>query len=228
MKQAVLQRDRSRGRNLPGVRRAPGQGGRRTRRNVPTSGKPAAPSRRPWRARRPTSWARISPCRAAPSPKPSARLKDISAKYGLPIVIFGHAGDGNLHPNILFDKRDPEQWEKVEQMVAEEFALALRTRRHALGRAWCWGARSVPIWKKPSVRVSLEIQKADQSRRWTRSIFSILEKFFPINPIMIHKRSNKMSDKIVPQRISPHQPARPVLRRQRGRADEEGSLGGQR
>ncbi|MRR30143.1 glycolate oxidase subunit GlcD, partial [bacterium] len=32
---------------------------------------------------------------------------------------------GNLHPNILFDKRDPEQWAKVEQMVAEEFEIAL-------------------------------------------------------------------------------------------------------
>jgi glycolate oxidase len=53
-------------------------------------------------------------------------LKAISAKYGLPIVIFGHAGDGNLHPNILFDKRDPEQWARVQQMAAEEFALALK------------------------------------------------------------------------------------------------------
>jgi glycolate oxidase len=49
----------------------------------------------------------------------------ISAKHGLPIVIFGHAGDGNLHPNILFDKRQPEQWEKAEQMVSEIFAASL-------------------------------------------------------------------------------------------------------
>jgi glycolate oxidase len=58
-------------------------------------------------------------------PEAVRRLKAVSAKYGLPIVIFGHAGDGNLHPNILFDKRDPEQWAKVEQMVAEEFEIAL-------------------------------------------------------------------------------------------------------
>ena len=65
-------------------------------------------------------------------PEAVRRLKAISAEYGLPIVIFGHAGDGNLHPNILFDKRDPEQWAKVEQMVAEEFD-AWR---------WSWAARS--------------------------------------------------------------------------------------
>ncbi len=58
-------------------------------------------------------------------PEAVRRLKLVSEKYGLPIVIFGHAGDGNLHPNILFDKRDPEQWAKVEQMVAEEFDIAL-------------------------------------------------------------------------------------------------------
>ncbi len=58
-------------------------------------------------------------------PEAVSRLKAISTKYGLPIVIFGHAGDGNLHPNILFDKRDPEQWAKVQQIVREEFTTAL-------------------------------------------------------------------------------------------------------
>ena len=37
-------------------------------------------------------------------PEVVQRLRGISAKHGLPIVIFGHAGDGNLHPNILFDQ----------------------------------------------------------------------------------------------------------------------------
>ncbi|MGB9593709.1 MAG: FAD-binding oxidoreductase, partial [Anaerolineae bacterium] len=36
-------------------------------------------------------------------PEAIRRIKAISAKYNLPIVVFGHAGDGNLHPNILFD-----------------------------------------------------------------------------------------------------------------------------
>ena len=103
-------------------------------------------------------------------PEAIRRLKAISAKYGLPIVIFGHAGDGNLHPNILFDKRDPEQWAKVEQMVAEEFALALRARRHAVGRAWRRGARSALIWEEALGPVSIEIQKRIKQRS-TRSIF---------------------------------------------------------
>jgi glycolate oxidase len=41
------------------------------------------------------------------------------------LVIFGHAGDGNLHPNIVCDKRDAEEMRRVEQAVADIFALAI-------------------------------------------------------------------------------------------------------
>jgi glycolate oxidase len=85
-------------------------------------------------------------------------LKVISAKYDLPIVIFGHAGDGNLHPNILFDKRVPEQWAKVEQMVAEEFALALELGGTLSGEHGV-GALKRPYMEKALGAVSLEIQK---------------------------------------------------------------------
>ncbi len=85
-------------------------------------------------------------------------LKAISARYGLPIVIFGHAGDGNLHPNILFDKRDPEQWDKVQQMAKDEFALSLK-----LGGTLS-GEHGVGMLKRPYIQqalgsVSIEIQK---------------------------------------------------------------------
>jgi len=88
-----------------------------------------------WRARRSVSpsLARKAPNKLGEDitvprsaiPEAARRLKAISARYGLPIVIFGHAGDGNLHPNILFDRRDPVQREKVEQMVGEIFHVAL-------------------------------------------------------------------------------------------------------
>ncbi len=88
-----------------------------------------------WKARRSVSpsLARISPNKLGEDitvpreaiPEAIRRLKQVSKDYKLPIAIFGHAGDGNLHPNILFDKRDPLQWSKVEAMVAEEFQIAL-------------------------------------------------------------------------------------------------------
>lgn len=53
------------------------------------------------------------------------RLKRIREKYNLHLVIFGHAGDGNLHPNIVADKRDKEEMKRVEMAVAEIFQMAI-------------------------------------------------------------------------------------------------------
>jgi glycolate oxidase len=91
-------------------------------------------------------------------PEVIRRLRGISAKHGLPIVIFGHAGDGNLHPNILFDRRDPEQWAKVERMVGEIFEASL-----ALGGTLS-GEHGVGVLKKPYLEralgpLSLEVQR---------------------------------------------------------------------
>jgi glycolate oxidase subunit GlcD len=54
-----------------------------------------------------------------------ARVKEIAAATGRPIVVFGHAGDGNLHPNILFDSRDPGQVAATWRAAEAIFALAL-------------------------------------------------------------------------------------------------------
>jgi glycolate oxidase len=91
-------------------------------------------------------------------PEAVRRIKAISAEFGLPIVVFGHAGDGNLHPNILFDKRDPEQWAKVEPMVSQIFNTALE-----LGGTLS-GEHGVGMLKRPYITralgpVSIEIQK---------------------------------------------------------------------
>jgi glycolate oxidase len=91
-------------------------------------------------------------------PEVVQRLRSISAKYDLPVVIFGHAGDGNLHPNILFDKRQPEQWAKAEQMVAEIFGASL-----AVGGTLS-GEHGVGVLKRPYLEralgsLSIEIQR---------------------------------------------------------------------
>ncbi|MFD1170713.1 FAD-binding oxidoreductase [Oceanobacillus caeni] len=53
------------------------------------------------------------------------RLKEIREKYKLNLVVFGHAGDGNLHPNIIADKRDEEEMQRVERAVEEIFQAAI-------------------------------------------------------------------------------------------------------
>lgn len=53
------------------------------------------------------------------------RIKGVAERYGLPIAVFGHAGDGNLHPNILFDNRNPAEVARCWQAAEAIFQLAL-------------------------------------------------------------------------------------------------------
>ena len=46
-------------------------------------------------------------------------IEGVSKKYGLRIGNIFHAGDGNLHPLIMFDARDPEQLHRTEQAGEE-------------------------------------------------------------------------------------------------------------
>jgi glycolate oxidase len=42
-----------------------------------------------------------------------SKIAELSAELEIPIANVLHAGDGNLHPCILFDSRDPKQVEKA-------------------------------------------------------------------------------------------------------------------
>lgn len=58
-------------------------------------------------------------------PEMFTRLKEIRQKYDVELVIFGHAGDGNLHPNIIADANDLEEMKRVEKAVTEIFEAAI-------------------------------------------------------------------------------------------------------
>ncbi len=47
------------------------------------------------------------------------RVMEVGGKYGLLIGNVFHAGDGNLHPLILFDERDEEELAKVRKATSE-------------------------------------------------------------------------------------------------------------
>ncbi|MGC8903980.1 FAD-binding oxidoreductase [Thermus sp.] len=88
-----------------------------------------------WRARRAVSPAlgRIRPKRvnediAVPRsalPQVVREIRALGEAFGLFVVQFGHIGDGNLHPNILFDPRR-ESEEKVWELAHEIARVALR------------------------------------------------------------------------------------------------------
>jgi glycolate oxidase len=52
-------------------------------------------------------------------------IQKIGEKHGLMITVYGHAGDGNLHPSILCDVSRPGEQEKVHRAIEDIFAAAL-------------------------------------------------------------------------------------------------------
>ncbi len=47
------------------------------------------------------------------------RIKGVEAKYGLGCLNVFHAGDGNMHPLILFNGADPDEWHRAEEFGTE-------------------------------------------------------------------------------------------------------------
>jgi D-lactate dehydrogenase len=58
-------------------------------------------------------------------PELVAGVQALAGEFALPIVSFGHAGNGNLHVNVLFDPADPAQHARAHAAMARVFALAL-------------------------------------------------------------------------------------------------------
>ncbi len=56
-------------------------------------------------------------------PEVLRRISEIADRYGITVANVFHAGDGNLHPNILFDRDDPEESTRVEE-ASREIMLA--------------------------------------------------------------------------------------------------------
>lgn len=67
-------------------------------------------------------------------------LEELSRRYGIPIVNFGHAGNGNIHVNLLYDTQDPRQDEAALPCLALVFNLVLAlggtlSGEHGIGMA---------------------------------------------------------------------------------------------
>ncbi len=58
-------------------------------------------------------------------PEMVRKIKSLKNKTGLTIVSFGHAGDGNIHFNIMLDKKNSEELKKAEATVGELFDFTL-------------------------------------------------------------------------------------------------------
>lgn len=65
-------------------------------------------------------------------------IAEMEREYGLRCLNVFHAGDGNLHPLILFDANQPGEWERAEAFGADILELSVRlggtvTGEHGVG-----------------------------------------------------------------------------------------------
>ncbi|MCK7519232.1 MAG: hypothetical protein MZV64_16660 [Ignavibacteriales bacterium] len=64
-------------------------------------------------------------------------VKEICSRYGVRSICHGHAGDGNVHVNLLREGMDDAGWERVgREAVPEIFALTVALGEDDLRRAW--------------------------------------------------------------------------------------------
>jgi glycolate oxidase len=67
-------------------------------------------------------------------------IQEVGVRYKLQIAIFGHMGDGNLHPTFLTDECNQEEMHRVEQAMQEIFDYTVElggtiTGEHGVGVA---------------------------------------------------------------------------------------------
>ena len=71
-------------------------------------------------------------------PRVLALISEMSSRFGLGVANVFHAGDGNLHPLILYDANEPGQLEKAEEFGSEILRLCVQvggvlTGEHGVG-----------------------------------------------------------------------------------------------
>ncbi len=96
---------------------------------------------------------------------PRGRLEDLflftsrlQKDYGLPVACFGHAGDGNIHVNVMVDMEDPEKVAKQDEVLDKLFGQIVEwggaiTGEHGVGIA------KSPWWNLATTGASRHLHK---------------------------------------------------------------------
>ncbi|MDQ5986701.1 MAG: glycolate oxidase [Syntrophus sp. SKADARSKE-3] len=100
------------------------------------------------------------------------RIRAISEKYQLTIAVYGHAGDGNIHPSILCDLSKLGEEKRVHEAVDELFDAAL-----AVGGTLS-GEHGIGITKRPYIAKAL----GDAGVRTLRAVKTALDPKGILNP----------------------------------------------
>ena len=90
------------------------------------------------------------------------RIDLISVETGLPVAVFGHAGDGNLHVNVLADDdpADPAVRARLDRAIARLFEETLALRGTLSGE------HGIGVTKRDFVPLEQSERVIEWQRRW--------------------------------------------------------------
>ncbi|MDR2550502.1 MAG: FAD-binding protein [Desulfobulbus sp.] len=91
-------------------------------------------------------------------------LEALSTEYGVPIVNFGHAGDGNIHVNVMVDLHQPGMEDTVRRVLDDIFRITVElggsvSGEHGIGTA-----------KAPYIAMELDTPTLDAMRAVKRAL----------------------------------------------------------
>ncbi len=87
------------------------------------------------------------------------RIGEMSEQYGLKVANIFHAGDGNLHPLIMFDANDPDSFHRAEAFGADILKLCVEVG------GCLTGEHGVGVEKRDLMSVQFTRAELDQQRR---------------------------------------------------------------
>jgi glycolate oxidase len=119
-------------------------------------------------------------------PRVLGRIGEMSREYGLQVANVFHAGDGNLHPLIMFDANDPDSVRRAEAFGADILKLCVEVG------GCLTGEHGVGVEKRDLMPVQFQAHELDQQRR----IKTAFDPDWLLNPA-----------KVFPQRPTPAAPA---------------------
>jgi glycolate oxidase len=105
-------------------------------------------------------------------PQVLKRIGEMSAAYGLAVANVFHAGDGNLHPLIMFDANDPRSFAKAEAFGADILKLCVEVG------GCLTGEHGVGVEKRDLMGVQFTARELDQQR----AIKSAFDPAWLLNP----------------------------------------------
>ena len=126
-------------------------------------------------------------------------IKRLSEKYNLPVANCFHAGDGNLHPLIMYNGADKEQFRKTEEFGAEILKACVRlggviTGEHGVGvekrELMCEMFNDNDIQQQLDIKSSLD----EKNLLNPGKVYPILRKCAEEGRVHVHRGEEKFPD----------------------------------